>query len=119
MKPVIIHDEAKAEIRSALEKYALIRAELAADFRRVLDSALERIQSNPRSMRRNRAANDTACSVDSHTHSFTLNSTNRSGCPRLPIKVLSAVLAGIVDRMSDIDPTFLLRVQKAAPDWVV
>lgn len=48
MKPVIVHDSAKAEIRNALEKYDQIRADLAADFRRILDSAIERIQSNPR-----------------------------------------------------------------------
>ena len=39
MKPVIVHDSAKAEIRNALEKYDQIRADLAADFRRILDSA--------------------------------------------------------------------------------
>lgn len=47
MKPVIFHDEAKAEIRNALEKYEDIRRELASAFRRELEAAVERIRENP------------------------------------------------------------------------
>ena len=46
MKRVIFHDDAKAEVRKALEWYEDIRAELASSFPRALDLAVERIGEN-------------------------------------------------------------------------
>ena len=47
MKPFIIHADAEAELREALERYERERAGLGGEFRAEFEAALERIRQNP------------------------------------------------------------------------
>lgn len=47
MKPVIIHSEAEAEFRAAIEHYNEQRAGLGGEFRAAVEAAVERVRKNP------------------------------------------------------------------------
>jgi toxin ParE1/3/4 len=47
MKPVILHEEAEAELREALDYYAGQRIGLDGQFRRAFEAALDRVRENP------------------------------------------------------------------------
>lgn len=47
MKPFILHADAEAELREALEHYEQRRAGLGGEFREEFEAALERVRQNP------------------------------------------------------------------------
>ena len=47
MKPVLLHEEAEAELRKGLDSYERQRAGLGGEFRREFEAALQRVCENP------------------------------------------------------------------------
>jgi toxin ParE1/3/4 len=47
VKPVILHAEAEAELREALDYYERQRAGLGGEFRREFEAAVQRVRENP------------------------------------------------------------------------
>jgi plasmid stabilization system protein ParE len=47
MKPALLHEEAEAELRAALDYYAEKRRGLNGEFLRAFESALQRVRENP------------------------------------------------------------------------